>query len=146
MPWYYHSSNVIRPVSVKPGVTVAVKPHSKVEIFAMTPEAQALIKKGILRRTGKPKAAPKALAVPKDEPKMEDVVEKSPLAKNIAEKGVTDSKNKPPKPVAGKTAEMTEGEKLGVKKGADSVDELSNVADADSKEKKDTKGKGKKRR
>lgn len=151
MPWYYHSGNVIRSVPVKPGVAQAVRPHSKVEILVMTPEAQALIRKGALRRTGRPKgvkvATAKAKAEVKDEPKMADVVERSALAKNIAEKGVTGSKGIPPKPVKGKVAEMTEGEKAGATKGgADLVDKLSNAAGAEDVDKKGKKSAGKKRR
>jgi hypothetical protein len=141
MPWYYNSGNVARPVQVKPGLTVSVRPHTKVEIVKMTPEAQALIRKGIFRRTGKPRGSKPVGDVKKDEPKIEDVVEKSPMAKNIAEKGKTSSKRKPPKPAKGKTVEMTEGEEMGSKKGADLADGLSKVAvdKKDEKEKTDKK-------
>lgn len=143
MPWYYNRSNVTRPVQVKPGVTVAVKPHTKVEIVKMTPEAQALIRKGVFQRTGKPRNAKPVREPAKDEPKIEDVVGKSEMAKKIAEKGKTTSKNKPPKRKDGKP-EMTEGEQeAGKKTGADLAEGLSKAA-ADGGE--ESKGAGKKRR
>jgi hypothetical protein len=141
MSWYYYSGSVVRPVQVKPGETRAIRPHSKVEILTMTPEAQAMIRKGILRRTGKPKGAKPLDPTPKKEIKIEDVVQKSRMAQNIAEKGVTSSRNKPPKPVKGSPVELTVGEQAGFeKKKADTVDELSDEDAADSKdEKKDKK-------
>ena len=146
MPWYYYGGSVVRPVEVKPGLTLAVKPHTKVEVFSMTGATQALVRKGMLRRTGKPRES-KPVEAPKDEPKMEDVVEKSPMAQKIAEKGTTTSKNQPPTPGKGSPAELTEGEEKGVEKGnADTVEPLSNDADADEKKKEKKKGAAKKRR
>ena len=146
MPWYYYGGSVVGPVQVKPGVTLAVRPHSKVEVFSMTAATQAMIRKGLLRRTGKPRDS-KPVEAPKDEPKMEDVVEKSNMATKIAEKGVTTSKNQPPKPGKGSPAELTVGEEAGVEKGnADTVEPLSNDADADEKKKEQKKGAAKKRR
>ena len=146
MAWYYHSGNVVRPVEVRPGVTVAVRPHSKVEVLHMTGATQVMIKKGMLRRTGKPKGS-KPVEVPKEELKMEDVLGKSPLAQKIAEKGSTVAKSIPPKPKKGGTVELTIGEQEGAKKGnVDTVEPLSNEDASADVENEKKKGAAKKRR
>jgi len=108
MTWYYHSGNTVRPVLVKPGLSKSVRPKSKVEILHMTPEVEALIGKGLLRRVGKPKGSESVAKIVVNDKKIEDVVEKPQIAKNIAEKGATISKNIAP--VAANGPEKTEGE------------------------------------
>jgi len=46
MAWYYYSGTIVRPVPRGDGVTVAARPHTKVEIVKATPETQAMIKRG----------------------------------------------------------------------------------------------------
>lgn len=103
MPWFYFSGHVVRAVPVSRNGSVAVRPNTKVEILEVTPESQALINQGTLRRTSPPRGA-KSIA---DQPmpttlRVEDVVPKSALALNFAEKGVTTSKDLPPKKLVGK--------------------------------------------
>lgn len=112
MPWYYYSGNISRPIPVKQGLSVSVKSHSRVEILEPNlREVQALIKKGVLRRTGRPAGVVRSVA---DEPivKRSDIVAvtpKSALASRIAEKGVTSNKGQAPRKLKGRP-EMTEGE------------------------------------
>lgn len=109
MPWFYYSGNVSRPIPVKYGLAVSVKPHSKVEIFEPTMlEIQKMIKKGLLRPTGKPRNA-KTIGDVVDANAIREVTPKSSMAKSIAEKGVTSQKGLAPKKMVG-TPEMTEGE------------------------------------
>jgi len=49
MSWYYYSGVVVRPIPVKKGVSVSVRPATKIEIIEMTPEADALVRCGQLR-------------------------------------------------------------------------------------------------
>lgn len=112
MPWYYYSGNISRPVPVKKGLSVSVRPHSKVEISEPNlTEIQALLRKGLLRRTGRPAGATslvkEAPVVVKGD--IEKVTKKSELASRIAEKGVTGDPGKAPKKRKGKP-ELTEGE------------------------------------
>lgn len=101
MGWYYYSGNVVRSVQVSEGKSVAVRPHTKVEIHTMTKSAQSLIGIGVLKKTGRPVGV--VIAEPKKvepEVKIEDVLKPSPLAQVIAEKGVTSSPSiEPKKPV-----------------------------------------------
>jgi len=165
MPWFYYSGNVPRSVQVKKGLSIALKPHSKVEIFDVnTPEVKALKKKGDLRLTSKPKGAVSLKDAPTMSAKdVEKVTPKSNLAKVVAEKGVTGKKGQTPK---SKKPEMTEGETQAASKNkpveeskpdtkgsdvekAEDVDVLSNAesgpdGDGDGKKKKARKGRGRK--
>jgi len=127
MGWYYYMGSTIRPIPVAKGRSVAVRPHSKFEVFEEMQEHQDLASRGVIRKTGGPKSPKPKGAVPK-------IIKKDiPLgtfAQSIAEKGVTSSKNVPP--VSKGPVEMT-------------VDEAhSIVEDAEEDEKKKGKGKGKK--
>jgi len=102
MAWYYYSGPIPQAIRVSSTKSVAVHPHSKVEILEVTREVQALLNAQVLRRCGRPLGA-KSLA---DEPvappvRMQDVVPKSSLAQHFAEKGVTPSKTMPPKKPVG---------------------------------------------
>lgn len=106
MPWYYYSGSIVRSIQVSDRISVAVRPHSKVEIDKTTKETQLLINSGLLRRTGGAKDSEKRKV---SDLKIQDVLPKSDLAKAIAEKGVTSSMSLPPKKPVG-APEMTEGE------------------------------------
>jgi hypothetical protein len=111
MPWFYYSGNVPRTIPVKKGLSVAVIPHSKVEIIDPNlREVQALRKKGVLRRTGRPVGVKSVQSIPTvsgDEVKA--VTPRSAMAQKIAEKGVTKDRGQAPKRPKGQP-EMTEGE------------------------------------
>ncbi|MFA4971300.1 MAG: hypothetical protein WC683_01720 [bacterium] len=109
MSWYYYSGSVPTGIPVSRTKSVAVAPHTKVEIVDMTPAAQALLRRGVLRRTGRPAGAPLRTNVAVTDQKVADVVPKSALARYFAEKGVTKSKEMPPKKPVGKP-EFTEHE------------------------------------
>jgi len=114
MAWYYYSGTVVRPIPLKKGLSKSVRPKSKVEILEMTVEVQALIRKGQLRLTGKPKGAPSVADAPVPQKKVADVMGKSAMAKKIAEKGTTTSATIPP---ISKNPEQTEGEQIAEEKG-----------------------------
>lgn len=139
MPWYYYSGKTVRPILVKKGLSKSTRPHKKVEILEITPEVQALIIKKELRRTSPPKGAESIADKPVAEIKIEEVVEKSELAKKFAEKGKTVSRSIPPKTKSGKQ-EMTEGELNVVKKGVDvpvdGVVEDESLPDVEGKKRK----------
>lgn len=101
MAWYYYSGKIVKAVRVSSTKSVAVRPNTKVEILEVTREVQALLRAGVLRKTGRPRDAQSVgEAAPEPTPRMQDVVERSPLASYFAEKGVTSSKAMPPqKPV-----------------------------------------------
>jgi len=108
MAWYYYAGKAVRSIQVKPGLSFAVRPHTKVEILEETTEARALIRKGELRRTGKVAGATPVSDIPVPEQKVEDVMEKSLLARKFAEKGKTTAPSIPPK--SKNAQEMTEDE------------------------------------
>jgi len=102
MAWYYYSGPITQAIRVSSTKSVAVHPHSKVEILEVTREVQALLNAQVLRRCGRPLGA-KSIA---DEPvappvRIQDVLPKSSLAQHFAEKGVTPSKAMPPKKPVG---------------------------------------------
>jgi len=111
MPWFYYSGNVSRTIPVKKGLSVAVAPHSKVEILDPSlREVQSLRKKGMLRRTGRPAGAKSVQSLPTVSGEdVKAVTPKSAMAQKIAEKGVTMDKGQAPKKPKG-NPEMTEGE------------------------------------
>jgi len=111
MPWFYYSGPTPKSMPVKKGVSVAVRPHSRVEIFEPgVREIQALQKKGVLRRTGPPPRSERPVqGVVTTSADIKAVTPKSDMAKKIAEKGVTTDKGQAPKKPAG-APEMTEGE------------------------------------
>ena len=108
MPWYYYSGKVVRPIMIEKGRSVSVRPNTKVEIIdESTIELKSLCRRGFLRRTSRPKN----LEVDKKEistKTVKDVVPKSKMAKIIAEKGITVSKDIPPESKF--SVELTEGE------------------------------------
>lgn len=165
--WFYYSGNISKPIPVKKGLSISVRPHTKIEITEPgIREVQALIRKGLLRRTGRPVGVKPVEDMPTTTP--EDIIRvtpKSELARKFAEKGVTKSKSQTPKKKG--SVEMTEGELEVVDKvesvkvesdsgtesdvissGADSVEVLSKAdrssdaiqgSDGDSKAKKGRK-------
>ncbi len=143
MPWFYYSGTVSRSIPVKKGLSVAVRPHSRVEIFdAQAREVQSLIKKGQLKRTGKPAGVESTInaetVTGKD---IESVTPRSAIADSFAEKGISTGPDKPPKKLKG-APEMTSAE-VGLAEGDKPVvDELKSV---ESKKEKQGKGKSKKR-
>jgi hypothetical protein len=108
MAWYYYSGKTARPIPVKRGLSKSVRPHSKVEILEETIEVKALIRKGQLRKTGKPKNMSLVSDEPIPDKTIKEVIGKSPLARFFAEKGITKSSNMPPVSKVG--MEMTEHE------------------------------------
>ena len=108
MAWYYYSGKTVRSIPVKRGLSKAVRPHSKIEILKETIEVRALIRKGQLRKTGKPKGAMSVIEEPIPDKTVKEVVDKSPLARFFAEKGKTKSSGIPPVSKTG--IEMTEHE------------------------------------
>jgi len=161
MAWYYYSGGLTRSVVIKPGLSQSVKPHSKVNIEKIVRETQVLINKGILRRTGSPKNDGKQPV--RKVIKSEDIkkaLEKSEMAKAVAEKGVTTSPRMAPRKPVG-SPEMTDGELQTAEdavanaakggdgddgdKGAENADELSKDDSDDEKGKRKLKkGKSKK--
>ena len=141
MGWYYYSGTVVRPIPVKKGLSKSVRPKSKVEILEMTPEANALIRKGQLRVTSRDKGAVPAAQVPVPQKTVADVVPKSDMAKNVAEKGVTTAATLPPKKPVG-NPETTEGEDAAkAKEEADrGADESAAAGEGDDASKKDEDG------
>jgi hypothetical protein len=147
MPWYYYSGTVVRPVPRGDGVTVAARPHTKVEIVKPTPETQAMIRKNLLKRTGPPKEVKERKPV--DTKKIREVVPKSTMARFFAEKGETDSAKMKPRVRVGKP-EMTEPEEAGIrpenaKKDAGVADVSSDADEAGSASDKKSKGRKKKK-
>lgn len=103
MAWYYYSGRVVRAIPQTRTKSVAVRPNTKVEILEVTKEVQALISQGVLRRTGRPVGATSvADKAPQEPVRMQDVVQKSSLAMHFAEKGMTESKDMPPRKSVGK--------------------------------------------
>lgn len=136
MAWYYYSGNVVRSIPVKAGLSRVVKPHSKIEIIAETKEFQAMKKRGLFRRTSPQKGALPGVAEDVAELKVEDVLQKSEMAKAVAEKGVTKSKGIAPTKPKGKP-EMTEAELTSVRiKDDKKADVLKSEVKVDSKKKK----------
>ena len=145
MPWYRYVGNIVRPIQKKKGVTAAVRPHSKVEIVELTPETRVLIRKRILVPASPDKAAkPVEKVTPPNIAEMKEALPRSSMSAMVAEKGKTDSRNKPPK---SKHPEYTVGEieDVGVEKGAEEADVLPDAADADPADEGET-GKRKRRR
>lgn len=110
--WFFYNGNIARSVPVKKGVSVVVRPHSKVQIIdANNNEVQLLIKKGLFRRCGRPSSVVSMEDVEiVTKEKIEEVTEKSPMARKIAEKGVTNKKGMTPK-FSGAKSEMTDSER-----------------------------------
>jgi hypothetical protein len=93
---------------IEKGRSVSVRPNTKVEIIdESTIELKSLCRRGFLRRTSRPKnleADKKEISTKT----VKDVVPKSKMAKTIAEKGITVSKDIPPESKF--SVELTEGE------------------------------------
>jgi hypothetical protein len=160
MPWFYYSGNIARPIPVRKGISVAVRPHTKVEIIdTQSREVQALKGKGLLKPTGRPVDAVSVKEKQVPTATVADVTPRSALSERIAEKGVTIDKGQAPRKIKG-SPEMTEGELRAVEpkvrdsesaepkaekslKGADIVDVLSSdeSSPADKKGKKKAKKK-----
>jgi len=124
MPWFYYSGNVSRTLPVKKGLSVAVAPHSKVEILDPNiREVQALRKKGLLRRTGRPAGAKSVQSLPGVSAEdVKAVTPRSAMSQKIAEKGVTKDKGQAPKTPKGRPPEMTDGELLVKEKEREEAD------------------------
>lgn len=135
MPWFFYSGNIPRPVPIKKGVSIALVPHTKVEIVdANSPEVQALKRKGLLRVTGKPASAVSLAKVEAPVETVADVTPKSDMARSIAEKGVSKGKGETPKKAVG-NPEMTEGELVSSEKKVDVVEVLSKAVSSPDEEK-----------
>lgn len=135
MSWYYYSGKVVRPIMIERGRSVSVRPNTKVEIIdESTIEFKSLCRKGVLRRTSRPKNLE---IEKKDIPTktVKDVVPKSKMAKIIAEKGITISKDIPPESKF--AIELTEGEQQIVEsviveeKGSIDVDQVEKSSEDD---------------
>jgi hypothetical protein len=137
MPWYYYSGKVVRPIMIEKGRSISVRPNTKVEIIdESTIEFKSLCRRGFLRRTSRPKN----LEVEKKEistKTVKDVMPKSKMAKVIAEKGITVSKDIHPESKF--IVELTEGEQQLVEnikvEGKESlnVDQVEELSDTDKK-------------
>jgi hypothetical protein len=108
MAWYYYTGTVPRPIAVKKGLSVSVRPYTKVEILDETLEVKALIRKKQLRRTGKPKGSDSVVDAPVTDTGVRVDVIKSDMAKVVAEKGKTSASGIAP--VSKSEQEMTDGE------------------------------------
>jgi hypothetical protein len=140
MPWYYYSGKVVRPIMIEKGRSISVRPNTKVEIIdESTIEFKSLCRRGFLRRTSRPKN----LEVEKKEistKTVKDVMPKSKMAKVIAEKGITVSKDIHPESKF--IVELTEGEQQLVENikvegkeslNVDQVDQVEELSDTDKK-------------
>lgn len=124
MASYYYSGNIVRPIPVSKGRSVAVRPNTKFEVFEETQEIQNLVARGVIRRCGGTKVKGTVPDPPvKIDPKKIPVPQ---FSRSIAEKGVTSAKGIPPKATG--SVEMTE-------------DEVHSVVTDDNKNKKAKKGK-----
>lgn len=126
MSWFYYSGNVTRSITIKKGLSVVAKPHSKVEILdANLPEVRALRRKGHLRVTSRPKDAKSVNDLPvMTGEDVKRVTSKSKLAGWVAEKGVAFSKGETPR---SKNPEMTDGEREAAPKNAVSESKDSEI-------------------
>ena len=140
MAWYYYSGNIVRSIPVKAGLSKVAKPRSKIEIITETKEVQIMKKRGLLRRTSPVKGAVSVVSDPVEELKMEDVIQKSAMAKVVAEKGVTGSKGLPPTTKG--NPEMTEAELASVESTEKEADVLPKDETVDDKKKEKQKRQG----
>lgn len=110
MAWYYYSGSSVRPIPVRKGRSVAVRPHTKFEVFEETREVQDLVARGVIRRSGAPpRSRSKEAEAPGPVPKI--IAKDIPLpqfARSVAEKGVTSGRGIPPR--SSGPVEMTEDE------------------------------------
>lgn len=142
MPWFYYRGRTIRPIQIKKGVSVAVRPKSYVEIKEMTKETRALVGNK-LQRKGRPHGMRSFV----DEAPVENIEEevpKSKLARFVAEKGITLSKEKPP--VSKNGAEMVESEIAIDSKGDVKEDQVDKVEDVVTDEAPAVKKRGRRRK
>lgn len=153
MAWYYYSGHVTCAIRVSSTKSVAVRPNTKIEILEVTREVQALLAKGMLRRSGRPVGATSLEdASPPTDLRMEDVVSRSPLATFFAEKGVTTSKTMPPQKAVGAPEytihelEMAGSTKPAIPEPAEDVAVLPVEAVADGAEEEVNKGSNRRRR
>ena len=109
MAWYFYTGSVVRPIPIKLGMSKSVRPNSKVEILELTIDAQALIRRGQLRLTAKPKVVPPASTESVSVVKLVDVLKTSLMAETFAEKGKSPDAGTPPVSAFG--AEMTAAER-----------------------------------
>ena len=133
MPWYYYSGNVVKAIPIRKGVSLAVQPRTKVEITNDgVREVQVLVRKGVLRKTGKPVGSQTFMSEPSGAEAVRSVTPKSEMARFIAEKGTTTSKTQAPKMKTG-SPEMTELEE----KAKKLVDEETRTSSSEDKSKED---------
>jgi len=130
MPWFYYTGKTIRPIQIKKGVSVAVRPNSHVEVEEVTRETRALIGK-VLKRKGRPNGMRSFVDIDPPQEKMVEVLPKPEIAKFVAEKGFTKSKDEPP---VSNNVEMVESEiaianSVGVEEKMES--EVDNVVSGD---------------
>lgn len=109
MAWYYYTGKTVCSIPVKKGLSIAVRPHSKIEILDETVEVRALKRRGELRLIAPPKGAVSVQDIPVPVQDIAKIVPKSDFARSFAEKGVTLSPGISPRKRVGKP-EMTEGE------------------------------------
>jgi len=128
MAWYYYSGTTSRPIPVKKGVSIAAKPHSKIEIIDVnSKEVQILSQKGLLVRTGPPvkKGISVIDQIPMDGKKIAEVTPPSKMAAAIAEKGKTNDRKMPPEKIG--KVEMTSGELSILKSASFSADDKDSI-------------------
>lgn len=129
MAWYYYSGNIVCPITIKKGVSVAVKPHTRIEINCSDSSTDALIRRGLLRICGKPSDAISFVdVVPTTKDGIRELTPKSEMAERFKDKGVS--------------ADKTESLKRLIKK--DEKVEVLSTGDSSPDEKEG--GKSKKRR
>lgn len=134
MAWFYYSGATTKPIPDGNGNIIAVRPHSKVELFKMGPLAKKLHGAGLLCRTGKPVDGSQIKPVEDVKP----VKKVSEFAQRVAEKGVLGASSVKPVSVS-KEPEMTAGEvSVGGIDGKDSGDTVvaSDSVDGEKVEKK----------
>lgn len=85
MAWYYYSGNTPVPVPVKKGASVSVVRGSKTEILIDSPQLQALLRNGMLKRTSAPVGRMKAEDIKISDKKVKDVVKEPEFSKRFVE-------------------------------------------------------------
>jgi len=96
MPWFYYKGRTVKPIPIRKGLSLAVRPHTKVEIEEPSiNEVKILIRQRLLTPTAPPRIVPKIT----DEPAADvaKVTARSEMATRIAERGeITDGEANSP--------------------------------------------------
>lgn len=137
MTWYYYSGDTTKPIPDGIGNVVAVRPNTKIEIFAESPLVKRLLSTRKLRRTSKPvENVPKVTEIKEDKNIDKSIdIKKTKFSVSVAEKGKTKSRDQEPKKEAGVVG-MTAGEmskKPNVDSGSETVEKDGGVEQVEKK-------------